>query len=135
MNPTKAILILAMIGVCACADHRLAKRADLSALACTPFATEIVSGVTKTSVLGGVVTTKEGDGLPGADVRVRMVGAKKQLAYTVTDRYGRFSVPELRSGTYQVEVCLSSFNAVVSFVRVHRIYDRQQLHISLSLET
>ena len=72
----------------------------------------LVLGQTTTAIISGTVTDETGGVLPGAEVSVLNVGTGA-VRDTVSDDAGRYRVPELAPGNYEVSGSLVGFRTIV----------------------
>lgn len=94
-------------------------------LGCTSFEIVIARGVEfRVASLAGVVYAigaPDGNGpVEGVRVVLRRLGAREQLAATMTSSDGRFAFPDTPVGWYQLETCRDGFNSVVAPVLITR---------------
>src|SRR5262245_16125870 len=64
------------------------------------------------STIAGVVTDPSGAVLPGVTVEAASPALIEQVRTVVTNSQGRYSIVELRPGTYTVTFSLTGFNTV-----------------------
>src|SRR5687768_16915808 len=65
-----------------------------------------------TATILGTITDSSGGVVPGATIEVRNAGTGAMQS-TVTNEQGRFTVPELPIGAYEVQASLQGFQTVV----------------------
>jgi hypothetical protein len=66
----------------------------------------------KTRCLAGVVTDGTGGVLPGVSVEASSPALIEKVRTAVTDREGRYTIPDLRPGVYTVTFALAGFSTV-----------------------
>ncbi len=71
-----------------------------------------ISLFAQTSSIGGVVTDGSGAVIPGVTVEASSPALIEGVRTAVTDTTGRYSIVELRPGTYSVTFALSGFNTL-----------------------
>ncbi len=71
-----------------------------------------ISAFAQTSSIGGVVTDTSGAIIPGVTVEASSPALIEGVRTAVTDTTGRYSIVELRPGTYAVTFALSGFNTL-----------------------
>ena len=94
-------------------------RISLSALFCALYLCILLSdwGVSRlhaqaaTATISGTVTDSSGAVLPGASIQVKNTGTST-VQSTVADSQGRYSVPDLPVGTYDVQATNAGFQTV-----------------------
>src|SRR5215510_785212 len=70
------------------------------------------NGQATNGVISGAVTDPSGAALPGATVQVKNVGTGV-IRTVITNEVGRYRVPDLLVGQYEVQATLTGFQRVV----------------------
>ena len=102
---------------------------SLAVLACfaIPAAAQEITGT-----IQGVVTDESGARLPGVTVIVKHVETS-QTSEVVSNEEGRFTVPYLRPGTYDVTFSLTGFQSVTQRGIKLSVNDRLEVNGSLKI--
>lgn len=63
--------------------------------------------------ISGIVVEEGGEGLPGVSVKITGAALQRESLSTLTDRSGRFMIPNLLPGSYELEFRLDGFTTVI----------------------
>src|SRR5690242_15605955 len=92
---------------------RICVRLVLAAFALACVTTPAFAQGGSSTSISGVVIDKDGGGVPGANVSAKNE-ATSEVANTVTNSQGNFTIPAVAVGTYTVTVTLQGFKTAVN---------------------
>ena len=101
-----------MISYCSSGLGRIAARVAIALLMLTELAAHRLNAQGSAATILGTVTDSSGAAIPDAAVKVRNI-ATGITQSTTSDAQGRFNVPDLGIGDYEVQATKTGFSTVV----------------------